>query len=61
VVNSDLIEQLDEEGEYEEDIVVHEDSVHQDLADAIGSWAVLSKYQSTHFQYQILTKGRCRF
>jgi len=61
VVDSDLIEQLDEEAEYEENIVVHEDSVNQDLADAIGSWTVFSKYQSRHFQYQILTKGRCTF
>ena len=57
----DLIEESDEEAEYEEDIGVHEDRENQDLAEAIGSWPVLSKYQSTCFQYQILTKGRCSF
>ena len=52
----DPLEELQEAVEYEENTEDNEDSENQDLAEAIGSWPVLSKYQSTPFKYQILTK-----
>ena len=56
----DLMEDLSEEVVNEEDIEEVENQDNEDLAEAIGSWPVLSKYQSTRFQYQILTKGMFR-
>jgi len=54
------MEELSEEVVNEEDIEEVENQDNEDLAEAIGSWPVLSKYQSTRFQYQILTKGMFR-
>ena len=53
----DPIEELQEAVEYEENTEENEDSENENLAEAIGSWPVLSKYQSIRFKYQILTKG----
>jgi len=54
------MEELSEEVVNEEDIEEVENQDNEDLAEAIGSWPILSKYQSTRFQYQILTKGMFR-
>jgi len=56
----DLMEELSEEVVNEEDIEEVENQDNEDLAEAIGGWPVLSKYQSTRFQYQILPKGMFR-
>jgi len=56
----DQTEELNEEAENEEDMEEVEDQDNEDLAEAVGSWPVLSKYQSTRFQYQILTKDMFR-
>jgi len=46
--------ELHEDTENEKDLEENEDQENKDLAEAIGSWPVLSKYQSTRFKYQIL-------
>ena len=52
------MEDLNEEAPNEEDHEDNEDDEDEDLAEAIGCWPVLSKYQSTRFKYQILTNGK---
>ena len=43
----DQMEELNEEAENEEDMEEVEDQDNEDLAEAVGSWPVLSKYQSS--------------